>query len=77
MSIFRVIFELFLIYIVYKLIVDFIVPVYKATRQMKNAVHKAQEQMKNQQFNKTTATTHPTEPHVKKEHDYIDYEEIR
>ena len=77
MNILRILFELFVLYIVYKLITDFIIPVYRATRQMKDAVHKAQEQMKNQQFNKTNGTTHPAEPQVKKDFDYIDYEEVK
>ena len=74
MSIFRVIFEFFLIYMVYKLIVDFIIPVYRATRQMKNTIHKAQEHMKNQQAN---TTSHPVNVTPKGDHDYIEYEEVK
>ena len=74
---FRLIFELFLIYMLYKLIVDFIIPVYRATRTMKDAVRKAQDQMKNQQYNQTTATTQKPEPQAKIDHDYIDYEDVR
>ena len=34
MSIIRIIFELLVLYLVYKLIFDFIIPVYKTTKQV-------------------------------------------
>lgn len=73
MNILRILFELFVIYIVYKLIVDFIIPVYKATRHMKDAIHKAQDQM-NQQ-NQQASKSSPQK--MEADHDYIDYEEVR
>lgn len=81
MNILRLAAEIFLLYILYKLIVDFIIPIYKTTKTVKKQFGemnaKMQEQMNsyNQQQN-AQGTTRPKEESVKKE-DYIDYEEIK
>jgi hypothetical protein len=80
MNILRLIGEILLIYILYKLIFDFIIPIYKTTKRVKKQVHemnaKMQEQMNtyNKQQNSPPKTN--TAETVKKE-DYIDYEEIK
>ena len=80
MSIIRVIFELLVLYLLYKLIFDFIIPVYKTSKKVKKQFGemnaKMQEQMNayNQQQNAQSSKSKP-EP-VKKE-DYIDYEEVK
>jgi hypothetical protein len=82
MSIFKVIFELFVLYLLYKLVFDFIIPVYNTTKQVKKQFgtmqQNMQEQMKQQQEQYThAAKTKPTAtPHAKAD-DYIEYEEIK
>jgi sortase (surface protein transpeptidase) len=79
MSIFRVLFELFVMYLLYKLIFDFIIPVYNTTKQVKEKVgemqQKMNEQMK-QQGNQFNATTKESVTKTPRE-DYIEFEEIK
>ena len=81
MNILRLVGQLLLIYFLYKLIFDFIIPIYqtskKVKRQMREMNAKMQEQMNtyNQQQN-SQGSARPKEETVKKE-DYIDYEEIK
>ena len=82
MNIIRLAGEIFLLYLLYKLIFDFIIPIYIASKKVKNQfgeMHsKMQEQMN--QYNRQaaqqpqTAATAKTE---KKKKEYIDYEEIK
>ncbi len=79
MNIFRLIGELVVIYILYKVIFDFIIPLYKSTKQVRSAMSDMQAKMKEQQrTNASQATQEPTKKHstVSKE-DYIDYEEVK
>ena len=80
MGIIRVIFELFVLYLLYKLIFDFIIPVYQTTKQVKQKVGEMQskmnEQMKQQQNN--AFTTEPEEKVAKPDReDYIEFEEVK
>ena len=82
MNIFKLIGELVVIYILYNIIFDFIVPLYKASKQMKSKMndmqqnmHKQQRAQAEQQQNYNPANNLTKEP-IKKE-DYIDYEEIK
>jgi hypothetical protein len=80
MSIFKILFELFVLYLLYKLVFDFIIPIYQATKQVKqkvNEMHRnVNEQMNQQQHNQYTAA--PQEPQPKKKSDdYIDFEEVK
>ena len=82
MNIIRLAGEIFLLYLLYKLIFDFIIPIYVASKKVKNQfgeMHsKMQEQMN--QYNRQAAQQPPTtttaKPEKKKE-EYIDYEEIK
>ena len=77
MNIFRLIFDLFVIYMIYKLIFDFIIPVFTTTKQMKQKMTEMQQKMQEQQgSNKTKSFSKPEEKKVEHE-DYIDYEEIK
>ncbi|HEV8084560.1 MAG TPA: hypothetical protein VGP55_15235 [Chitinophagaceae bacterium] len=81
MNILRLAGELFLIYILYKLIFDFVIPVYNTTKKVKKQFGEMHSKMQDQMntFNKQQATrpsATTTEPAVKKE-EYIDYEEIK
>lgn len=83
MNLFRLAGELFLIYILYKLIFEFIIPVFQATKKVKKQfgeMHtKMQDQMNkmNQQANGTPPATKSTPASTPKGSDYIDYEEVK
>jgi hypothetical protein len=71
--------ELLVIYILYKVIFDFIIPVYKTTKQVKTKMNDMHSRMQEQQ---RTQSSHPTQEPVKKstsisKDDYIDYEEVK
>ena len=72
----RVIIELLALYLIYVLIFDFIIPIYRTTGQVKKKVNEMQEKMNNQQSNfqgepnKSASNKPPKE-------DYIDYEEVK
>ncbi|MEI7473036.1 MAG: hypothetical protein WCJ85_12315 [Chitinophagaceae bacterium] len=76
---FKVIVELFVLYLLYKLIFDFIIPVYNTTKQVKEKVGEMQsrmnEQMKQEQASaKSTQTKASTKPNRE---DYIEFEEVK
>ena len=82
MNIFRLAFELFILYLVYKLVFDLIIPVAKTTKQVKKQFvdmnAQMQEKMKEQQmpnnnFSSTKTSAQPTN----KSDDYIEFEEIK
>lgn len=79
MNILRLGAELFLLYILYKLIFDFIIPIYQTTKKVKKQFgdmhNKMQEQMNTFNQQQNNAQQAKQEP-VKKE-DYIDFEEIK
>ena len=79
MGLIRVIFELFALYLLYKLIFDFIIPVYKTTKQVSRKMGDMQNKMSDhlqQQSNAQTGTS--TEKASKPgKSDYIEFEEVR
>jgi hypothetical protein len=78
MNIFRIAAELFLIYILYQLIFEFVIPVYQSTKKIRKQFSDLQSKMQ-QDMNaagKQHATARP-EPTVKREGDYIEFEEIK
>ena len=79
MSIIRVIIELFVLYLLYKLIFDFIIPVYKTSKQVSQKMGEMQTRM-NEQMQKQQADAHsaPAEKTVKPaKEDYIEFEEVK
>ena len=81
MNILRLAFELFVIYILYKFVFEFIIPVYKTTRHVKQKMDDMHQQMQQNQnsppgnqFAKTSSSEAPKRP---SSDDYIDYEEIK
>ncbi|MEJ7625524.1 MAG: hypothetical protein WKF35_01575 [Ferruginibacter sp.] len=80
MNIFKMLFELFLLYLAYKLIFDFIIPVYKTTKQMKEKVSEMQQKMDQQQKHNsqtTNASKSSSTANTAVGGDYIDYEEVK
>ncbi|HJS56029.1 MAG TPA: hypothetical protein VJ765_15870 [Chitinophagaceae bacterium] len=70
----------FLIYLAYRLVFHFIIPIYKTTRQVKNQFREMKSRMEdhiNQQ--QGYQQTPGPEPQAKKEQpgDYIDFEEVK
>ncbi len=82
MNILKLAFELFMVYLVYKVVFDFIIPIYNTTKQMKGKMNEMQEKM-NQQRQQQEAAYHAnntrTQTTAKKQvnDDYIDYEEVK
>ena len=78
MNIFRISAELFLIYVLYKLIFDFIIPVYESTKKIKKQfsdMHNKMQQDMNAANTSSTKAEH--EIKVAREDDYIDFEEVK
>jgi hypothetical protein len=76
MNIFRVVAELFLFYLLYKLIFDFIIPIYNSSKKIKKQFGEMQDKMQNDINNYQGQKHHQAEP-LKKEGDYIDFEEVK
>jgi len=74
----KILFYGFLIYLVYQLVFNFIIPVYKTTKQVKKGFRemhdKMNEQAKQQQSSAQAASN---DSHKKSVGDYIDFEEIK
>ena len=83
MNIFKLLFELFLLYMLYKLVFDFIIPVYNASKKMKEQVNQMQQKMRehqNQQAvrEETFVNNRPkTAPGKGSAKDYIEFEEVK
>jgi Sec-independent protein translocase protein TatA len=85
MNLFRIVFELFALYLLYKLVFDFIIPVAKTTKQVKKQFSEMnatmQEQMKRQQsqqaYPPNNYSSNTAAPAPKKNDDYIDFEEVK
>lgn len=79
----KVIFELFVLYLVYKLIFDFIIPVYQTTKQVNKKMGEMQTKM-NDQFNQSAGsggqsnTSNASEKATRPaKEDYIEFEEVK
>lgn len=79
MSIFKILFELFVLYLVYKLIFDFIVPVYQTTKQVKQKVGEMQQKMNEQMKQPEERFNHTNNGPATKvgKEDYIEFEELK
>ncbi len=84
MNIFRLAAELFLIYILYKLIFEFIIPVYQSTKKIRKQFSEMHSKMQNdmssyqsQQNSSQNVRPQTTAPQQKKEGDYIEFEEVK
>lgn len=80
MNIFRLAFELFVLYLVYKLVFELIIPLAKTTKQVKKQFSdmsaQMQEKMNQQHQTSYTSKDAPVPPKTKNE-DYIDFEEVK
>lgn len=80
MNILRLLGQILLIYILYKLVFDFIIPIYRTSkrvkRQMREMNARMQEQMNSHNQQQSSQPSRPKPEPVNKE-EYIDYEEIK
>ena len=76
---FKLLIELFLFYLLYKFIFEFVIPIFRTTREVKKKMHEFQQNMNKQaETNRTSSKTMDKPPVSKpKSDDYIDFEEIK
>lgn len=78
MNIFRLAFELFIIYLLYKFIFGLVIPIYRTTRQMKRKMAEMQQQMGEQQPPSPYSEAPRRQTAASKiSDDYIEYEEVK
>lgn len=80
MSFIKLLGELALIYILYKVIFDFIIPAYKGVKEVKTKMNDMAASMQEQQrtYTNETAQPQPTQkPSKPASDDYIEYEEVK
>lgn len=77
MNILRLAGELFLIYIFYKLIFEFIIPVYQSTKKIKKQFGEMQSKMQQDMNTYSKKQANEPKPEKMKEGDYIEFEEIK
>lgn len=82
MNILKLLGELLTVYILYKVIFDFIIPMYKATKEIKGKMTDIQVRMQEQQRAQATQQQKNEQDRVKQtvkpaSEDYIDYEEVK
>ena len=76
---FKIIIYGFLLYLLYKFIFELVIPVSKATSQVKDKLREMQEQQQAQQHfhqQQQTTASQPVPP-KKKDEDYIEFEEVK
>ena len=74
---FRYIFWAIAIYFLVRFIFNFVIPVYRATRQMKSQVRDFQQRMQEEKAPEDGFQQTPNNKSSVKEGDYIDFEEIK
>ena len=77
--IFRILLYAFLLYVLYKVIFEFIIPVYKTTRQVKKGFREMQDRMQDQMHRQQQQQSSSPKPESSKGHagDYIEFEELK
>lgn len=77
----KIIFYTFIFWLLYKLIFDFIIPVYQSTKQVRRQMGDIQERMRQQFEQQQQQAAEPQRPQTtaKKadKSDYLDFEEIK
>ena len=79
MSFFKILLYVFLIYMAYKFVFDFIIPIYRTTKQVKKGFREMNDRM-NEHMRQQRGEQHPIQEPQKpqqKEGDYIEFEEIK
>ncbi len=68
---------LLILYLFYKLIFDFILPISKATSQVKTKIKEMQKDQMNTSQKQNASSSFKSNGKMTKEEDYIDFEEIK
>ncbi|MEQ1553693.1 MAG: hypothetical protein ABL929_05925 [Ferruginibacter sp.] len=75
---FKIIGELVFVYILYKVIFDFVIPLYNTTKQMKGKMTDFNAKMQEQQRAHANTTAEPSKKSsTVSKGDYIDYEDVK
>lgn len=82
MNIFRLLGELLAVYILYQVIFNFIIPLYKSTKEIKSKMKDVQERMQEQQRGQAAQQKSYGPEKVPRagkpeDEEYIDYEEVK
>jgi hypothetical protein len=71
-------FYAFLLYVLYKLVVNFVLPVYRTTKQVKKSFREMHQKMQEQQSAAYAQQQKPAPPRKQETlGDYIDFEEVK
>ena len=75
----RIIFYAFLFYLAYKLVFDFIIPVFKTTRRIKKGFREMQDRMQQpaDPYNRQNGQQNEVKNEKSAAGDYIDFEEVK
>lgn len=75
----RVLFYAFLLYILFKLVFNFIIPIYRTTRQVKKSFREMNEHMRQQAegFQQQNTPSSQSKNKENKAGEYIDFEEVK
>jgi hypothetical protein len=75
----RFLFYAFILYMLYKLVFDFIIPVYRTTKRVKKGFREMNERMRQQAegFDRQNAQAAKPKTGGSKAGDYIDFEEVK
>jgi hypothetical protein len=75
----EIVLEGLFIYFLYRLVFDFIIPIYRSTKKVKNHMeemqHRMQDSLRQQQQRQSSAP--PQQARPVREGEYIDYEEVK
>ena len=79
MNLLSLAFKIFLIYVLYKLVFDLIIPLYKSTKRIRRQFTEMQQKMQNEANRQAAPRFNPTpgEPESAKEGEYIEFEEVK
>lgn len=76
MNIFKLAAEIFLVYLLYKFIFGFIIPLYRSAKRMKSQMNEMREKMEQHQSNAAPEPEKKPDTPKEKEGEYIEYEEV-
>lgn len=79
MGLIKILFQLFLVYMLYKFIFNLVIPLYKSSQVMRQKMNEMNSRMRQQEMNTREQAAQPNpQPQAKvNKEDYIDYEEIK
>lgn len=73
--------EILFVYFVYRLVFDFIIPIYRSSKKvhahMKEMQDRMADQLRNEEQRRSATSRQPSAQGAVREGDYIDYEEVK